>query len=195
MCGGCFSSLLPPLAEVPGSRRADALRRAEKAATTLCLKDLLAGAGLPAIEPRNRSSGEREWPAGYAGSVSHKGTKVVAAFAPIGAFRALGVDIETAEPGSLADVPSLCTSPDLPQNLTPGIALPVLFSVKEAAFKALFPLVREPVAPEETRVSWGDECCAEFMYGTTRFRGWSLVVRCSTVVPGWVVSCALARRL
>lgn len=195
VCGGCFSHLLPSLTEVPARRRAGELRRATKAATSVCLQDLLVRAGLPAIEPRNRSSGEREWPSGYAGSVSHKGTKVVAALAPIGPFWALGVDIETADPGNLADVPSLRTSPDLPPDLTLDTALPVLFSVKEAAFKALFPLVREPVAPGDTRVSWGDDCSTEFLHGTTRFRGWSLVVRCSTVVPAWVVSCALARRL
>ena len=195
MGGGCFSSWLPPLAEVPRRRRADELLRARKVAASVCLKDLLARAGLPPIEPRHRSSGEREWPSGYAGSVSHKGTRVVAALTPVGPFRALGIDIETADAGNLVDVRSLRASADLPPDLMPRIALPVLFSVKEAAFKALFPLVREPVAFEDIRVSWGDDCSAEFLHGTTRFRGLSLVVRCSTAVPAWVVSCALARML
>lgn len=193
MAGGCFAHWLPPLATVPGPKRADERLRAREVATALCLKDLLARSDLPPVEPRRRSSGEREWPSGYAGSVSHKGTRVVATLTPVGVVRALGVDIEWADPGNLADVPSLSASADSPPALAPSIALPVLFSVKEAAFKALFPLVRETLAFEDIRVSWEDGCSPEFLHGTARFRDWSLVVRCSTAVPAWVVSCALAR--
>ncbi len=44
-------------------------------------------------------SGARDWPVGYTGSVSHKGTKVVAALTRIGRVTSVGIDIETLDGG------------------------------------------------------------------------------------------------
>ena len=50
--------------------------------------------GLRAIEPARLASGARKWPNGYTGSVSHKGTTVVAAIAPTDRMPSIGIDVE-----------------------------------------------------------------------------------------------------
>ncbi len=194
MCGGCFARSLPPLARISRDDRVDELRRVRSLATRTCLTDLLRSAGLPAVEPSRRVSGERAWPSGVLGSVSHKGTKVVAVLAQFGAFDGVGVDIEAAEPGDLLRVGALRTAPDVPPGLDPRVAVAALFSVKEAAFKALFPLVKERLTFEDLLIRWSADGVDGVLQGTTVFRRASIEVRCSTGVPGWVVSCALVRK-
>ena len=191
--GGSFAHWLPPLAEVPAESRVGELLRARKLATNACLGDLLGKVGLPPAIPARRACGEREWPAGYVGSVSHKGTKVVVALASAGALGAIGVDIETADAGGLARVEALQAGPDLPPSLPPRIAVPVLFSVKEAAFKALFPVVRQRMAFEDLAVRWSPTHVDGVLQGSVAFRDVPVDVQCSTGVPAWIVTCALVR--
>lgn len=85
------------------------------------------------------------WPAGWVGSISHSQTACLAIAAPVPQFRGLGVDLEPATP----------LEPDLWETiLTPGerqwiSALPqgdhgftakLIFSAKEAAYKAQYPI-------------------------------------------------------
>lgn len=92
--GGSFAHRLPEFHGVPRSDR-DGIRLAtSRKWTGECLTALLATVGLPAVEPPRLSSGARSWPQGYTGSVSKRRTKVVAAIAPIGRMRSIGVDIE-----------------------------------------------------------------------------------------------------
>ena len=82
-------------------------------------------------------SGARDWPVGYTGSVSHKGTKVVAALTRIGRVTSVGVDIETLDGGwELAE--DQIASDELSVDL--GLAGPViLLSAKEAVGNCALP--------------------------------------------------------
>ena len=67
-----------------------------------------------------------------------------------------------------------------------------LFSAKEAAFKALYPVLGRRLGFEDITVSWTDDR-SSCLRGTAHSDGVVLDVRCSTVIPSWVVSVALMR--
>ena len=188
--GGAFTHWLPPLADVPPDDRDAVLRRATRNATGRCLTDLLAEAGLPAAEPGHLASGSRDWPAGHVGSVSHKGTRVVAALAPTSEVRALGIDIETRDRvEGLSEIDGMVAADELPfghETLGPVI----LFSVKEAVYKALNPIAGWAFSFDDVKVSWARVHSSD-MRGTARVEGVAVDIRCSIVLPWWVASVAL----
>lgn len=189
--GGSFAHWLPPPREVLPPHRAKLVERARREATHRCLTTLLASAGFPAIAPARLASGERDWPVGHVGSVSHKGTKVAAALVPAVLMRSLGIDVETRDGAEgLSAISGLTATSELPPNS--GAAGPVLlFSVKEAAFKALYPILGRRLRFDEVTASWIDVCSFRWQ-GTARCGEVALDVRCSTAIPWWVVSVALA---
>ena len=90
------------------------------------------------------------WPAGSLGSIAHTSGYALAAAAPQGAVRAIGVDVER----WLDDDAPARIGPDLAgdgeldalmahASWTAAQMLTVLFSAKETIFKCLFPEVRE----------------------------------------------------
>ena len=188
--GGSFAHWLPSPTEVPPADRYGVLKRATQDATGKCLTELLAAAGLPAVEPGHLASGGRKWPAGYIGSVSHEGTKVVAALASTSRVRSLGIDIETLDGAEdLSGIGGLAAA----DELLPGretVAPVLLFSVKEAVYKALNPITGRQFGFEDIIVSWVDVCTSD-LKGTARGGGVAVDVRCSVALPSWAVSVAL----
>lgn len=172
------------------SEHAKLLADAKRKATRKCLEDLLADAGLPAIEPGRLASGGRNWPAGYVGSVSHKGTKVVVALAPVGCVKSLGIDIETWDRAKeLSKIQGLTEADEFPPlSDVPGPLL--LFSVKEAIFKALHPILDRPFGFEDVKVSWS-RVESRSLYGAARVGAIVLDIRCSVAIPSWGASVAL----
>ncbi len=189
--GGSFSHWLQPPWRVVRSARRGALERARQDATRQCLSELLAGAGLPAIEPGRSASGERVWPDGYIGSVSHKAARVVAALAPSARMRFLGVDIEHRDGAEdLSRIPGLTATANLPQELVEWEPV-ILFSVKEAVFKAVHRSLGRRIDFDDVAVSW-TAIHAASLRGTAHCAGIGLEVRCSAAVAPWLASVALA---
>jgi len=87
------------------------------------------------------------WPFGVLGSISHCASMAVAMTAPASRFRALGVDVETViDPATVLNIQHSIGSDDeltLLESVVPdrARALTLLFSAKEALYKALYPLV------------------------------------------------------
>ena len=189
--GGSFAHWLPHPATISPIDRAVIRERAEQEATGRCLTVLLASAGLPAIEPRRLASGARDWPTGYSGSVSHKGTTVVAALVSAGQARSLGIDIETRDGAAeLSTIKGLSAVDELPPDWTSAGPV-ILFSVKEAVFKALHPVIDRRLRFEDIAVSWTDIRSSRCLLGIAHCGCVSLDIRCSIVVPGHVASVAL----
>ncbi len=85
-------------------------------------------------------AGEPVWPAGIVGSIAHDDELAVAVAARTDAMRSVGVDIEPALPLP-ADLRAVVAAPqDRLGDLDPGMGGRILFAVKEAAYKASFPL-------------------------------------------------------
>ena len=93
VAGGCFGQRLPHPRVIPREERHAFLRFHQESATQECLHTLLDMAGLPPVEPARLPSGARSWPMGHVGSVSHKGTRVVAALAREEDLQMVGIDI------------------------------------------------------------------------------------------------------
>ena len=190
--GGSFSHWLPHPHDVPSAQRPWLRLKAQRQATGRCLIDLLATAGLPPVQPEHLASGAREWPHGHTGSVSHKGTTVAAALTCTDATKSIGIDIETRTPKGVPELPGLDSVEHPPSVSASTTGREVLFCVKEAAFKALHPILACQLDFTDIAVSWLPSA-APHMLGTARAFGVRLEVRCSIAVPSWTVSAALWR--
>lgn len=92
-------------------------------------------------------------PAGWSGSVSHKGTRAAALVAPAGAAR-IGVDLEVAR-APRQDIASRILTPREIGALSDrdrGLGATLRFSIKEAIYKAVDPFVRRYVAFTEVEL-------------------------------------------
>ena len=121
-------------------------RRREFATGRACARGALAQLGYPSTPLLNGAHREPLWPAGVVGSLTHCGGYRAAAVARSGDVRSLGID---AEPdAALPD--GVLRSIGLPPERERLAALPagpvhwdrLLFSAKEAVYKAWFPLAR-----------------------------------------------------
>lgn len=190
--GGCFAHWLPHPRAVALADRQRILKTTERNATGKYLTDLVASVGLPAVEPARLVSGARDWPAGYTGSVSHKGTMVLAAIVPANRMKSIGVDVERHAAEDLSAIGGLDAA-EHPPEISAAKRPVSLFSVKEAACKALNPILGRRLDFPDISVSWlpPDLTCSR---GVARAADIALDVRCSVAVPPWIVSVALWRR-
>jgi 4'-phosphopantetheinyl transferase EntD len=124
-------------------------RRAERASGRACALAALGRLGAAAAGIPAGRLGEPLWPAGFTGSISHDGDVAIAVVAPTDAWCALGIDIVAPgrewlpEASSLLlahgeRVPALDRAADRDGTIDVSAEL-VLFSIKEAAVKALSP--------------------------------------------------------
>ncbi|MFC4907580.1 4'-phosphopantetheinyl transferase family protein [Actinomadura gamaensis] len=128
--------------------RAVAKRRLEYASVRACARRALADIGRPPVALPPGERGAPAWPAGVVGSMTHCDGYRAAAVAPAASVAAVGIDAEPHAP--------------LPDGVFEAIALPsetfrhaalartapgvhwdrLLFSAKEAVYKAWFPVTR-----------------------------------------------------
>jgi enterobactin synthetase component D len=111
-----------------------------------CADRAMAALGVPITVIERGPAGEPLWPAGVTGSITHKGTYVSAAVARTSDVRSLGIDVEEivgAERAErIARVVMLPEESEVAAGRLPlSIRVTLLFSIKEAIFKCLYPLV------------------------------------------------------
>lgn len=82
------------------------------------------------------------WPAGWQGSISHKSTLCLAVMGQSGAL--LGVDVEEDIPLAHNLIPTICSATEIAHiaGADEGALAKLIFSAKEAAYKAQYPLTR-----------------------------------------------------
>ncbi|WP_042454714.1 4'-phosphopantetheinyl transferase family protein [Streptacidiphilus jiangxiensis] len=148
-------ALLPAVAVVK--------RLKEFATARRCAMDALEALGAPAVPPAKLASGAPHWPTGVVGSITHTTGYRAVAVARSCDYRSLGVDAEPAvplRPGLLEGV----TCPEERAELlrleavdpqTPWDKL--LFSAKEAVYKAWRPVVDTPLGFQDVRVGFDPE--------------------------------------
>ena len=99
-------------------------------------------------------------PAGWVGSVSHKGPRAAAIVAPAGAG-SIGIDLELAAPPRLDIARRILTAREqsrLPA-LDRGRAVTLRFAIKEAIYKAIDPTLRRYVGFTEVELELEAERC------------------------------------
>jgi enterobactin synthetase component D len=95
-------------------------------------------------------------PAGWVGSISHKGTRAAALIAPAGDAR-IGIDLELAVPSRQDIARWILTAREQANLADRGRGATLRFSIKEAIYKAVDPFVRRYVAFTEVELDVLDE--------------------------------------
>ncbi|MFB6436280.1 4'-phosphopantetheinyl transferase [Streptomyces sp. NPDC056411] len=176
--------------------RAVEKRKREFAAGRWCARRALAGLGWPPVPILPGPRGEPRWPSGTVGALTHCEGYAAAAVAPRQEVLAVGADAEPARPlpDGILDAVSL---PDerahLPRDRPGAPPLPwdtLLFSAKEAVYKAWFPMTGRTLGFEDAFLTF-DPAGGTF---TARLLvpGWQLADRLLTGFEGrWAVRSGL----
>ena len=139
--------------------RAVGKRRREFATARACARDALARLGLPPAPILPGEQGAPQWPQGIAGSITHCSGYRAAAVASARNILTIGVDAESdgALPDGVLDVVSLPAERARLRDLAsaaPGTSWDrLLFSAKEATYKAWFPLTRRWLGFEDADIT------------------------------------------
>ncbi len=191
VAGGSFAGWLPHPRTVPAPEREEMMVSARGSAVAQCIRSLLRRIGVD--EDANVGVGEggdRNWPAGFVGSLTHKGTVVLGVIAPTSALHMLGIDLERTDRDDLTAIETSIAPEGLPPGLEPRVARLLSFSAKEAVFKAQFPASRRPLGFRDIELIW-ESCERESIRAAVRCPVEGLIVRAS-LAGRWVVSAAIS---
>ena len=103
-------------------------------------------------------------PAGWVGSISHKGARAAALVAPAGDAQ-IGVDLELAQPARQDIARWILTPREQAQLVDRGRGATLRFSIKEAIYKAIDPFVRRYVAFTEVELEVSEAGVAQVRLG------------------------------
>lgn len=138
---------LPKQLVPPEMRAAVKKRRAEFLAGQLCAQTSLKRAGFSSTMPTRNSDRSPLWPEGSAGSISHSRNEAIAIVGSTRLWKSLGVDIEHRAAPALASLLRCDIMGSAEDKLMTACFSDMhferVFSVKEAAFKAIYPLARQ----------------------------------------------------
>ncbi len=117
-------------------------RRREFVAGRTCARRALARLGWPGFPLLVGSGREPLWPPGVVGSITHCAGYCACTVAPASQLLSVGIDAELNAPLPADVVPLVCAERELASlPALPGVYWPtLLFSAKEAVFKAWYPL-------------------------------------------------------
>ena len=147
-----FSHLLPhTMANVAQ------VRKQEFIAGRYCAYQAAKLVGLELVKLPAAKTREPVWPEGIVGSITHSKLMAISCVSLSQDWSSIGIDAEELiNPSLRADIESLVASPVELQylgSLDSQIGLTVLFSAKEALYKALFPLVRTFIDFKEVKLT------------------------------------------
>jgi 4'-phosphopantetheinyl transferase EntD len=122
-----------------------------------CARRALGRLGIQPVEIPVGTRREPIWPAGVAGSISHAGPVAAAVVAWQRDALSLGLDLEPDLPLDADLVTRICRPSEIERELATcnqsGQVARLLFSAKEAAYKALWPVIREFLEFHDLEVS------------------------------------------
>jgi 4'-phosphopantetheinyl transferase EntD len=145
------------------------VRRASGAARIVA-RELLSRFGQVAQAIPKSTAGMPVWPAGIVGSLAHDSKFAVAAMAARREFLSVGIDVEPAEPlaPDLLDIVATARERERIQDDPYNGRL--LFSIKEAIYKAVYPLDRTFLDHHDVEVSLPDGTASVRHGRVVRFR-------------------------
>jgi 4'-phosphopantetheinyl transferase EntD len=169
--------------------RAVESRRREYAAVRSCARACLGRLGYARVPILPSVGGAPTWPAGVQGSMTHCAGYAAAAVGPISRISAIGIDAEpdAALPDGVLDLVATPTERDRLAVRQLGPDSPnwdrLLFSAKEAVYKAWFPLTGE----------WLDHEEVEILFDPQQGTFAALLPRAGLIVHGRQVRCLPGR--
>ena len=146
----------------PGEEEALGPRAIERRRTYFALgraaaREALAEIGVPGVAIGRGSAGEPVWPEGIVGAISHAGETAIALVGRNTDYAGLGVDVEELARGPSARAARLVCRPAEMEwvDAESGTRrLTMLFSAKEAVFKAVFPIARVWLGFADAELEW-----------------------------------------
>ena len=114
--------------------------RRQSGAARIVARRLLGLLGEPGAALPRSNSGAPVWPFGIVGSMAHDDEVAVATVVRSRCLRSLGIDVEPADALPREIVPIVATAAERARYSTAVLESRILFCVKEAVFKALYPL-------------------------------------------------------
>jgi enterobactin synthetase component D len=187
--GGSFASWLPAPHLLSPSDRRVAFHSSQKRAIDHCLSVLLRRVGISETNSiGTNEGGDRQWPPGFVGSLTHKGTIVLATLAQSSTVRMIGIDLERLDRSDLGTLEATIAPEGFPKWIDRERGVLLSFSAKEAAFKAQYPITRQPLNFSDLRLDWEPD--GTDMRAVVDCAAGQLIVRC-TVVGKWIVAAAI----
>ncbi|WP_245472523.1 4'-phosphopantetheinyl transferase family protein [Rhizobium jaguaris] len=141
--------------EVAGLGRAVAKVHRQSGAARIIARTLLAELGFPPMPILKTRSGVPIWPDGVVGSLAHHDTVAAAAIAEKKTIAALGIDIEPNEPLPEDLIELIATSREQSMYDLDLLRRRDLFVLKEAVYKACFPMNRVFLEFQDVEVDIG----------------------------------------
>lgn len=126
-------------------------RLREFAAGRRAARAAMAALGVPPVAIPMGSDRAPLWPEGVAGSISHDNAESVAVAGRRAAWAGLGIDLEPA----LALPEDIIATVCAPGEAADALTARAVFCTKEAAYKALYPLINVTLEFHDMRVSLG----------------------------------------
>jgi 4'-phosphopantetheinyl transferase EntD len=114
--------------------------RRQSGAARLVARQLMAQMGQPPLDILKGPSGAPIWPDGLTGSLAHTAHIAVAALARRTDFSSIGVDVEPAEPLEPELLDLVATASEQQAIANDPLGGRLLFTIKEAVYKAVNPL-------------------------------------------------------
>lgn len=145
------------------------VRRASGAARIVA-RTLLSRFGREPQAISKSTAGMPVWPEGIVGSLAHDAEVAIAAMAALHEFQSVGVDIEPAEPLAPDLLSIVATEKERERIEDDPFRGRLLFSVKEAIYKAVYPLDRTFLDHHDVEVSLADGTAVVRHGRVVRFR-------------------------
>jgi 4'-phosphopantetheinyl transferase EntD len=145
------------------------VRRASGAARIVARTLLSRFGQAPCAIPKS-TAGMPVWPGGIVGSLAHDSKVAIAAMAAQPEFQSVGIDIEPAEPLAPDLLSIVATAKERDRIDDDPFRGRLLFSVKEAIYKAVYPLDRTFLDHHDVEVSLADGAAVIRHERVVRFR-------------------------
>lgn len=155
--GGTFTDSMPHPSTLAEQDRIDLLQERRQQAVNWVVQDLLDSVGSDAEIPLKRGeAGQRIWPDGFTGSITHKGGVVLGVIAPLEIHKAIGIDVEILDQESVP-LDWVTEEKQLPSHSNSDASVIAGFSVKESVYKAYHPLKSRELDYSDVTLKWTDD--------------------------------------
>jgi 4'-phosphopantetheinyl transferase EntD len=134
-------------------------RRREFITARRCARAALIKLGHPAVPIRIGAKREPQWPSGIVGSITHTSGLRAAAVAPSKIIASIGIDADENEmlPDGVEELITVLDEPQMLADLAKAFPMThwnkLLFSAKEAVYKAWYPLTGRWLGYEDARLT------------------------------------------
>jgi 4'-phosphopantetheinyl transferase EntD len=189
IAGGSFVRYLPDIEQYSGQKHRKIYHQTKEKAVSATMQKLLNSVCTPSKTPLERGKGGyRIWPEGYTGSLTHKGAIVLGSIAKNNQIPSLGIDIEF-NPDEVKNLEHTAGRKEHPPSCNKGRGVLAASSVKEAVFKAFYPIHEQMLDFGEITLQWNSQEEPYFL-GVAECRGSIQInIQCS-FHQKWVVSTA-----